>query len=302
LAGLESSYLENRNDEERHSLSVDVSAVNGRGVQTSVLGLMRNLGYDCAQLDRFWQVFTEESPGRLPASSLVVGDLSTIGGRYMRMGSHKWAASVRRTRPYFIGLVHTQTDEAHLSLADELVRNSEMRATVCHNLRADFRGCLRKAASALEPYSLADVRYSPMTHLLWVQFSDGLFGSLLWNRLGLQNEARTLVPQTATVGAGGKAIEILRRDGRVFHLGAGLIRKTLSTGCRPGVTLTPMGDRVRAARDRAGISQAELAARTGMHQTRISRLERGHHCPRLSTLERVGAALGCTVTELLNEE
>jgi transcriptional regulator with XRE-family HTH domain len=62
-----------------------------------------------------------------------------------------------------------------------------------------------------------------------------------------------------------------------------------------------VGDRVRSARSRAGISQSELAIETGIQQAQVSRLERGHHSPRLYTLKRVAAALGCTPSELLSD-
>ena len=60
-------------------------------------------------------------------------------------------------------------------------------------------GALLKAASALEPHSLIDVRYSSLTTQLWVQFSDGLFGLVLWGELGLQDQVRSLMLQTATL-------------------------------------------------------------------------------------------------------
>ncbi len=48
---------------------------------------------------------------------------------------------------------------------------------------------------------------------------------------------------------------------------------------RDGPELTP--DSIRAARQRAGLSQKQLAARLGTNQTSISRWERGAVRPRL---------------------
>lgn len=49
---------------------------------------------------------------------------------------------------------------------------------------------------------------------------------------------------------------------------------------------------VRGARKRAGLSQAELARRTGIPQPAISRIERGLVVPRADTLDRLLEACG----------
>mgnify|MGYP001408296490 CR=1 FL=1 len=48
-----------------------------------------------------------------------------------------------------------------------------------------------------------------------------------------------------------------------------------------------------AARRRAGLSQRQLAAASGVQQAEISRIERGEITPRLTTMERLLAPLGC---------
>ena len=50
--------------------------------------------------------------------------------------------------------------------------------------------------------------------------------------------------------------------------------------------------RVRSAREKLGISQAELAARIGSTQPAVARLEAGGVSPSLDTLHRVADALG----------
>jgi len=47
------------------------------------------------------------------------------------------------------------------------------------------------------------------------------------------------------------------------------------------------GRSLRNARRRAGLSQRALAARTGVAQPTIARIERGHDDPRICTLERL---------------
>lgn len=51
------------------------------------------------------------------------------------------------------------------------------------------------------------------------------------------------------------------------------------------------GPRLRVSREAAGLTQAELARRTGIHQPTISAIESGRRAPRPETLERLMAAL-----------
>lgn len=48
---------------------------------------------------------------------------------------------------------------------------------------------------------------------------------------------------------------------------------------------------LRAFRERAGLSQEELAGRCGLHRTEISLLERGKRSPRLETIVILAHAL-----------
>jgi transcriptional regulator with XRE-family HTH domain len=56
---------------------------------------------------------------------------------------------------------------------------------------------------------------------------------------------------------------------------------------------------LRRLRRGAALSQHELAARAGTTQETISRLERGHHAARGSTLRRLAEALGVEPRELI---
>ena len=57
--------------------------------------------------------------------------------------------------------------------------------------------------------------------------------------------------------------------------------------------------RLREARRRAGLSQAELAARLGMTQGYVSRVERGAQNISLSACEAFADAVGCTFSAVL---
>lgn len=67
------------------------------------------------------------------------------------------------------------------------------------------------------------------------------------------------------------------------------------------MSIESMG-KVRTLREAAGLTQAELAERSGVSQTWISRLERGQENPTLATLRRLAAAFGVRVTDLLDEQ
>ncbi len=60
-----------------------------------------------------------------------------------------------------------------------------------------------------------------------------------------------------------------------------------------------IGARVRAAREREGLTVSELAMRAGMKRPNVSRLEHGRHEPSLDTLERIAKALDTPVAQLV---
>jgi transcriptional regulator with XRE-family HTH domain len=55
------------------------------------------------------------------------------------------------------------------------------------------------------------------------------------------------------------------------------------------------GDAVRAARKRIGLSQTELAQRSGVHLNTVSQVERGQADPRLSTMLALSQTLGLSM-------
>nr|DAI05154.1 MAG TPA: helix-turn-helix domain protein [Caudoviricetes sp.] len=56
---------------------------------------------------------------------------------------------------------------------------------------------------------------------------------------------------------------------------------------------------IRAARIAAGMTQQQLADALGIAQQSVARWETGEREPRISTLRRIAAVLGCNVTALL---
>lgn len=62
-----------------------------------------------------------------------------------------------------------------------------------------------------------------------------------------------------------------------------------------------LGKRIRELRLEAGLTQAELARRTGIHRPNIARVEAGRHTPSLETIARLATAIGVPTTRVLNK-
>lgn len=60
-----------------------------------------------------------------------------------------------------------------------------------------------------------------------------------------------------------------------------------------------MGERIRAVRKAAGVTQRELAERLGIFYQQISQYERGERNPKYETVEKIADALGISVEELI---
>jgi transcriptional regulator with XRE-family HTH domain len=60
-----------------------------------------------------------------------------------------------------------------------------------------------------------------------------------------------------------------------------------------------LGRNLRHARDRLGLTQEQVAERSGVHATEVSRIEAGKRDPRISTMERLAKAVGIPPSDLL---
>ncbi|HEX5928295.1 MAG TPA: helix-turn-helix transcriptional regulator [Solirubrobacterales bacterium] len=61
-----------------------------------------------------------------------------------------------------------------------------------------------------------------------------------------------------------------------------------------------LGKNLRAARKELGLTQEEVASRSGVQAGEISRIENGKRDPQVSTLEKIAAALEMTPGRLLD--
>jgi DNA-binding XRE family transcriptional regulator len=78
--------------------------------------------------------------------------------------------------------------------------------------------------------------------------------------------------------------------------------KTDTTSVRKAKESPKLGARLKSLRQAAGLTQAELARRTGIHRPNIARVEAGRHTPSLETLTRLAAAIGVTTTTIFTDE
>lgn len=62
-----------------------------------------------------------------------------------------------------------------------------------------------------------------------------------------------------------------------------------------------LGGTIREAREKAGLTQRELSARTGsLHQSSIALIERGMRIPSIQTLIAIASVLRCSPGDLLD--
>jgi transcriptional regulator with XRE-family HTH domain len=60
-----------------------------------------------------------------------------------------------------------------------------------------------------------------------------------------------------------------------------------------------LGVNLRSARKKLGLSQEQVAERSGVHATEVSRIEAGKRDPRVTTVERLARAVEVRPGELL---
>jgi transcriptional regulator with XRE-family HTH domain len=61
-----------------------------------------------------------------------------------------------------------------------------------------------------------------------------------------------------------------------------------------------LGSNLRAARKKLGLTQEQVAERSGVHSTEVSRIEAGKRDPQVSTLRKLARAVEVPPGELLD--
>ncbi len=64
--------------------------------------------------------------------------------------------------------------------------------------------------------------------------------------------------------------------------------------------VTHFGPKLREARERLGLTQEEVAQRSGVHVTEVSRMEAGKRDPKISTLRKLAKAVEVKPGQLID--
>jgi DNA-binding XRE family transcriptional regulator len=134
---------------------------------------------------------------------------------------------------------------------------------------------------------------------LHVRFADGGEGVIPVAELRLPGEpAHLTIPSPW-------AVEIHLNDSRVEEVPWDFARHFVDPGYRAGSEAAGargrriFGERLRALRSERGLTQEDLAERSGIHRVTIARLESGERLPRYPTIEALARGLGILVNRLI---
>jgi DNA-binding XRE family transcriptional regulator len=290
------------------SVAVDLSLVTDSKVRNEVRREMEALGHPASSYRGFWSALQSTRYGELPAKLIVMADLSRLAAAYERSGVRAWTDCFRTASPLLIAFVHRREDERCTHVIDDLLRASACRLwvyTIGKSVRRDLHACLSKVVDHLDPESVIDVRYAEADRTVWIEFADGLRRAIPWAALNLTNVRPALRPQTIRVANRPYTLQIGDAKGGVFDVDTAALRALVDDKVSRAhvavaeAAVTHLGERLRARRERTGVTQTDLAELSGLTQEMISNLERGQHEPRVATLQKYADGLGLSVVELL---
>lgn len=144
---------------------------------------------------------------------------------------------------------------------------------------------------------------SPRGGELLAVFSDG--SAVLVDRPVTPEDDGSAIESIALEDDAKRAVLSLDGGREIELSSAVVIQKSLLHGlngeANGAVDGVKLGKRIRELRLAAGLTQAELARRTGIHRPNIARVEAGRHTPSLETLARLAQAIGVPTTRVLDD-
>lgn len=161
---------------------------------------------------------------------------------------------------------------------------------------------LARRADASRARRFEYLTVSPRGGELLAIFSDG--NAVLVSRGVLDDDDGTPIEAIALEDDAQRAALTLQSGKTLELTTATVARKSLLGGGSNGtsngqVDGVKLGQRIRELRLAAGLTQAELARRTGIHRPNIARVEAGRHTPSLETIARLANAIGVPTTRVL---
>jgi len=121
---------------------------------------------------------------------------------------------------------------------------------------------------------------------------------LLKRPLATQDDGTEVVGIVLSDDAASATLELARGAWVELDVATVAPASTSTSGAIP-IDGARLGARLRELRLSAGLTQAELARRTGIHRPNIARVEAGRHTPSLETLARLATAIGVPTTRVL---
>lgn len=110
----------------------------------------------------------------------------------------------------------------------------------------------------------------------------------------LAKELSSATSDEDKIGICDTIVEIL--DGRAVTVDRAELSETNERSERWQKWVDWVSKKIREARGEAGLTQEQLAKKTGLPQSHISRIENGKHSPARATIEKIAIALGKPVS------
>lgn len=143
------------------------------------------------------------------------------------------------------------------------------------------------------------VTVAPSDDEILAILGDG-HSTLVKRPLGAEDDGSEVVAIALADDATHATLELQSGAELVLHVES--FGATHTNGASMPIDGARLGARLRALRLEAGLTQAELARRTGIHRPNIARVEAGRHTPSLETLTRLATAIGVPATRVLAAE
>ncbi len=218
-------------------------------------------------------------------------------------------------------LRHTPADHVLLATLGRLLRDryftyfTELPKVQTVVLRRSFEAMQEFLHDRVDPAAgrtLREMRYEPKEDTFFVGFRNGKtyeFPRSLLREIEGADDGSAVMGQPRVVD-GGDAFVVRLTSGRQYDVAADFVlyhcepsylfhKRKPEQQAREADSAARIGRRVRAVREQRGLTQEALAEKAGMKAPNLSRVEAGKHVPSLPTLERVAAALGVRVADLV---